>query len=376
MKNILLAVVGLTPQVITETLYALHQQGRHVDEIHVITTRRGKEIINAHLLSPVDGHYYRYLREYGIKPSQIEFGHGNIHTVKDGSSFDLDDIMDEQSNEKLLELCLNLTFRFTGDPQAAVFFSIAGGRKSMSACMMTAAHLYGRPQDRVYHVLVSPEFESNRDFYYPPLHSKPLELVDIAGQVYVKETRFARVFLNPIPFISVRDQIENAMLKKPRDPATLMLSMIKEKTVHLTIDLSACKIIFGGRELDLAPARLALYAFMTQVKLDCRRDGSCRRCTDCFLEAGQIVNRNPEIAELYKKIVLTRDFEAMRQASDGGIMNLDAANFNSYRSRIRRDLERGLGMESARSLEIAVAGRRPNTRYGIPFERTKIFFAD
>ena len=45
MKNILLAVVGLSPQVVTETLYALHQQGRGVDAIHLITTREGKEAI-------------------------------------------------------------------------------------------------------------------------------------------------------------------------------------------------------------------------------------------------------------------------------------------------------------------------------------------
>lgn len=47
MKNILLAVCGLTPQVITETLYALHQDQRKVDAIHVITTRNGKEKIYA-----------------------------------------------------------------------------------------------------------------------------------------------------------------------------------------------------------------------------------------------------------------------------------------------------------------------------------------
>ncbi|MCP4369684.1 MAG: hypothetical protein GY797_16460 [Deltaproteobacteria bacterium] len=45
MKNILLAVTGISPQVITETLYALHQSDRKIDSIHVITTRDGKENI-------------------------------------------------------------------------------------------------------------------------------------------------------------------------------------------------------------------------------------------------------------------------------------------------------------------------------------------
>ena len=52
MKNILLAVCGLSPQVITETLFALHQTGRTVDAIHIITTQLGKERILDTLLEP------------------------------------------------------------------------------------------------------------------------------------------------------------------------------------------------------------------------------------------------------------------------------------------------------------------------------------
>jgi CRISPR-associated protein Csx14 len=61
MKNVMLAVSGLSPQVITETLYALHQSNRHVDTIHVITTRDGKEKIFGELFGGEKGHYYKYL---------------------------------------------------------------------------------------------------------------------------------------------------------------------------------------------------------------------------------------------------------------------------------------------------------------------------
>ncbi|MBU1055678.1 MAG: hypothetical protein KKC46_17910 [Proteobacteria bacterium] len=50
MKNILLSVVELSPQVITETLYTLHQNGREVHALHVITTRNGRDIVFADLL--------------------------------------------------------------------------------------------------------------------------------------------------------------------------------------------------------------------------------------------------------------------------------------------------------------------------------------
>jgi CRISPR-associated protein (TIGR02584 family) len=73
MKNILLAVVGLSPQVVTETLYALHQQGRQVDSIEIITTRQGKEMIHARLLASEEGRFHRYLADYGIDPALKTF---------------------------------------------------------------------------------------------------------------------------------------------------------------------------------------------------------------------------------------------------------------------------------------------------------------
>jgi CRISPR-associated protein Csx14 len=373
MKHILLAVTGLTPQILTETLYALHQQDQAVQAIHVITTREGKEQINACLLSPTDGQYYRYLREYGIFPSSIHFGTENVHVVKSRNGIEIDDIADEEDNERLLELCLSLTFQFTRDPGTAVFFSIAGGRKTMSACLMTAAHLYGRPQDRVYHVLVSPEFESNRDFFYPPRKSMAIELADRKGERYVKETRYARISLISVPFVSVRERIVDDLLKEPQDPPTLMLSVIREEQPSLTVDLPAGKLIFKGRELDMPPTRLALYAFFAGIKKDCRlTDRDCRHCTACYLDTHAIERRNDQIADLYKRIAFSRDFQAMRKASDGGILNLDEFNFKSYRSHIRRDLEKGFGLAATSLLEIAATGKRPDTHYGIPLERERI----
>ena len=62
MKNILLAVTGLSPQVITETLYALNRMNRPVHAIHVITTRKGAERVHLSLLQSGEGHFFRFLR--------------------------------------------------------------------------------------------------------------------------------------------------------------------------------------------------------------------------------------------------------------------------------------------------------------------------
>lgn len=148
MKNILLAVCGLSPQVITEALYALHQEGRCVDEVYVITTRQGKDIINAQLLSPADGQYYQYLRDYRIEAGQIAFGPDHVQVIVDERGREIPDILEADDNEQFLKKCLELTFSLTRDEETAVFFLVAGGRKTMSSCLTLAAQLYGRPQDR------------------------------------------------------------------------------------------------------------------------------------------------------------------------------------------------------------------------------------
>lgn len=370
MKSIMLAVAGMTPQVITETLYALHQEQRHIDAIHIITTRKGKEMINAHLLSPIDGQYHRYLRDYGIDPHAIAFDFDHVHTIADGNGIEIDDIDGEEENERLLETCLNLAFRFTSDPESRVYFSIAGGRKTMSATLMVAAQFYGRAQDRLYHVLVSPEFESNRGFYYPPPQSLPIELKDDRGRPYVKETKFAAVTLVPIPFVSIRDKLSSGMLREPKDPATLMLSLVKEAPFTLIIDIPSSKIIYKNLELDMHPARLALYAFFAIEKKQCKKDRpTCKGCTDCYLSAPEIEARNREIAALYKNIATFRDLDAMRK---GGIKEIDIGNFNSYKSRIKADLQRSFGKTALGEIAVETAGARPDTRYGIKIDREKI----
>lgn len=371
MKNILLAVVGLSPQVITETLFALHQQKRLVDAIHVITTRQGKEKINAHLLSPADGKYYEYLKEYRIDPATIDFGFHNIHTIKDPNDIEIDDIAGEEENEWLLKKCMELAFSFTRDPDTAVFFSIAGGRKTMSACLMVAAQFYGRSQDRVYHVLVSPEFESNRDFFFPRQKSVNIRLTDKNSQPYYKETKYARLSLVPIPFVSIRDRLGGEFLREPLDPPSLMQALVREQPYWLTIDLVSPKLTYKNLEMELYPAHLALYAFFAQQKKACALSGrSCRGCTDCYLERDEVFKHSADIAAIYRKIAArSRPFDEM---SDSGILALSKENFNSYRSKISDALRTGFGLYALKEIEIESVGKKPGKRYGIPIEREKI----
>ncbi len=369
MKTILLAVTGLSPQVLTETLYVLYQNQQAVDAIHVITTRNGKEKMYAEFLGGRKGHYYAFLDEYGIDPASIAFGHENIHVVTDEHGNEIADIVTVHDNEKLLRKCLDLAFHFTKSNDTALYFSVAGGRKTMSSCLTLAAQLYGRPQDRLYHVLVSPEFESSRDFYYPPKESRKIELKDENGRSFFKETKYAQVNLINIPFVSIRDKLSPEYLKEPKDPATLMLSLIKDEEAGLTVNLKARKLIYKNLELDMSPSQMALYAFFASKKKECDKAEVCGDCTDCFIEIATLLDHQKDISKLYKKLCGTRPVEEM---SDSGINKLDAENYRSLRSKINKLIAGTFGPYAAKNLEIASLGTRPDTRYGILMDKSRL----
>jgi CRISPR-associated protein Csx14 len=372
-QTILLAVAGLSPQVVTETLYALHQQKRSVDAVHVITTRRGREAVETQLLSPVRGHYRRYLEEYGISADAIDFGHANIHTVVDETGREIEDIEDEEDNERFLSKCMEMTFHFTSDDRTSVYFSIAGGRKTMSACLMTAAQFYARPQDRIYHVLVTPEFENSENFFYPPRIPGPVELRDRQGRRHIRESDHSRIKLVHIPFISIRDQLAPDLLRAPADPESLMLTLVRDDQYGLTVDLAAGKAIYKNQELSLMPARMALFAFFAIRKKNCPHEPAasrrCRACTDCYLDFYEISDRQQEITALYRRIARNRDLNVM---SDTGITGLTAENFNSYKGKLRRDLADAFGLYAAGQLAVEGRGKKPDRRYGIRMDRARI----
>jgi len=75
-KQILIAVTGLTPQIVTETLYCLTQVKKppsKIQEIYVITTSDGKQAIIEKLLDGGKGKFFEFCKEYKIDPSSVKF---------------------------------------------------------------------------------------------------------------------------------------------------------------------------------------------------------------------------------------------------------------------------------------------------------------
>ena len=83
-RRILLCVTGLSPQILTETLYALaveRQPSFVPNEIHLLTTVESAERARLTLLSDDPGWFHRLCRDYELHG--IRFDESSIHILQD-----------------------------------------------------------------------------------------------------------------------------------------------------------------------------------------------------------------------------------------------------------------------------------------------------
>ena len=201
MQHKLIAVIGNTPQVMTETFWALRVQ-RHVpiDEVFVMTTTMGKATCQQLLLD--EGRFEQMLADYDIVPNTGVFDANHIIVFEDAEGNHLDDIRTSEENSLARDQIFRRIKDWTQDADVALHCSIAGGRKSIGYLLGAAIQFFGRPQDRLYHVLVTPpEIEMNRDFFFPPVREAQILTPD--GQHI--STADVRIELAELPYVSVRD---------------------------------------------------------------------------------------------------------------------------------------------------------------------------
>ena len=145
-RRVLLAVTGLTPQIVTETLYALvvTQTPSWVPtEIRVITTREGAKRLTETLLEPNIGQFHEFCRQYA-PTSGIKFDPSSIRLIHDKDGRALDDIRSPEDNTRAADTLLDEVRTLCMDDECAVHVSIAGGRASTATKRPVAAEARDR----------------------------------------------------------------------------------------------------------------------------------------------------------------------------------------------------------------------------------------
>lgn len=184
-KNILICVSGLTPQIVTETLFCLaYKEKIPIDEVYVLTTKRGRDVILGRDIhpatpkTPLKSEIENLCKKYKLKKPLFEENGDHIIVAKE-ESIELSDIRSDKDNILFPnKICEFLRVK-SSDPNNVLYCSITGGRKSMSVHLANALSLFARENDRLVHVLTKEEHEFKG--FYPLTREEinDLELADI-----------------------------------------------------------------------------------------------------------------------------------------------------------------------------------------------------
>lgn len=276
-RNILLCVAGGSPQIITETLFALTQKQEpcvRIDEIRVITTLEGRNKILSALLEKETGAFYRFCEDFGISADSILFDETRISLLRMRDGRILEDIRTTEENELAGNQICEIVRELCLDGETRIFASAAGGRKTMSIYLTLAMSLFGRSEDSLSHVLVNADFENNREFFYPPPKPEMIDVFDPQTKETKKiSTAGARIYLAPIPFLRLRGiGSENEKFGQARTYGEMVAEAqkvldIREKEYELQIDVRKQTAFVSGQRVKFTPREFFFYWIFIRKRL-------------------------------------------------------------------------------------------------------------
>lgn len=369
-KEIFIFIAGSTPQVVTETIYALAKKkpATHPDELYIITTSKGREMAEDALLRR--GVLKMLVDEYGLP--RVPLKESSFIVPKDPSGRSLDDIRNEAENEAMGDLITTFIREKAKDLSTRLHCSLAGGRKTMSFYVGAALQLFGRPWDKLYHVLVTPEFESNPEFYY-----KPKKNHTISFQGKKLNTRDAEITLAELPFIRLRNKLfpdVNAGFRELVKEGQRDIDMASQYP-DLRVNLAERTVYIGPKAVRLMPVNLMIYMAYLRHKLSrCRYSERpyCIDCTDCYPSLIDLSTRAAleEMVKDYRQICPSKADDLLHKYKNG--LTLDV--IRQAISKVRKAMRDALGDEALVPYYAITTSLRGygSTRHGVRTEKTKI----
>lgn len=266
-KNLLVAVTGIHPQVVTETLYGIimskPEEGfAWPDEIKIITTQKGKESVTLGVITPKDDgitELERLCRDYN-KPLP-KFTAEDVLVIPDSEGLPVEDARTKEDQEALADFIVSTVAEYrNNESYDQIHASIAGGRKTMTFFLGYALSLFANKGDKLSHVLVDGEYEGSHDFYYPTPYTKVIKskhntLVDV---------KQATVMLADIPFVRQRNtllkskSLESLSTRKFKDLVKFQNAISDIQNITMEIDYNKRCVNVLDEEIDFSQNKLEL----------------------------------------------------------------------------------------------------------------------
>lgn len=225
-----------------------------------------------------------------------------------------------------------------------------------------ALSLYGRPRDRLSHVLVTPRYESHPDFYYPTPYSRVIYTPPPDSRPL--DTQRAEVSLAEIPFVSLRHGLDDRLLAgEARFSEAVAAARRSLAPPRLIVEPRHHRLICGEAPVPLPPAEMAFYTWLARR----RRGGS-----------GPTHWSDDNAAE-----ALLTEYAALVGAHSGPYERMERAlaqgmtkdYFEQRKAKTNAAIQRALGRPAATPYLVQRIPARPYSRFGlhgVPPERIDI----
>ena len=227
-RIVLIATMGSSPAVLTETVWELAHAYKPIipDEIVVLSARNSVDKLRHDLLEgsdPVWAKLRAALTKDKIKVDRkLVFGPMSIHVIPDANKKEMWDLRSAEDNLLAADFMMQEIRKYSESPDVEIIASIAGGRKTMSALLLSCMSLLGRDEDKVVHVLLPEELEGGAE---PPFYFPQKGVVHVSrrtGKKYKGDKLRSELF--EVPFVRMRGWYQE---KFKTNPPTY-LSLVKK----------------------------------------------------------------------------------------------------------------------------------------------------
>lgn len=357
-KNVLFLVTGMTPAIITETIWALacdpelDESERWLpDEVQVLSTKHGINQIRSRILQ--SGVFEQFKADYP-QLKNIQFDSTHLHSIKDTTGNALHDLRTPEDNEYAANEINKHIRNLTSDKNISLHVSIAGGRKTMGFYAGYALSLHGRANDEMSHVLVDAQFENNPNFYYPTNYEN--YITNNKGEDI--DTQEAHVWLAKIPFVRMKDMIKKGhkVTKKSFSEVVKQINDANQE-FELVIHISKREIYLNGIDIkaNLPAQEFSFLCMFAKNKL--------AGLAGFMAPKGDLATPNLPQTEYQYIATLTKEFIAIYSNFrddfylDEREMEMGKSFFNSIKSKLKKELEKQIGPELTAKLMPIQDGR-------------------
>ena len=252
-KNIFMAVLGISPAIITEALYyytTILQKNIKFDDIVIFTTSKGRDIICEKLFD--QGILAKMEKDLSLTENYFNFSEDNIIVYKNEFNEEINDIRTENESLIAVDTIFNIMKKYTQNNNSKIIATIAGGRKTMGSMMSTSFQMLAREQDELIHIMAMIKICLMINGTIQEMKSKT-EKLDISLLPVLKIGQF-------LPITIEKDSYQETLEK--------MQNYISDFTPINELIIDKGEFISNAESFKLSPVRASLLRYLIEKRLN------------------------------------------------------------------------------------------------------------